>query len=203
MRVVDEVIETFKNVEVHTIFTRSEIVEKVYIKFKRNKGSIIPSDYCYNRYNDGIDLKKHLCLFRYTNDKKYEYLGLNFPFTGKIYHKPKGGGREFCIAELVNGVLKEEKEGERTVYTVGLVVEGKDKEINTHRTKRSVSLQLRYSVLKRDNFKCCVCGASPAKDSSVELHIDHIVPWSKGGETELDNLQTLCSLCNLGKSNKF
>ncbi|MBR5903681.1 MAG: HNH endonuclease, partial [Clostridia bacterium] len=60
--------------------------------------------------------------------------------------------------------------------------------------------KLRYQVLKRDNFKCCACGASPAKDPSVELHIDHIVPWSKGGETVIDNLQTLCSKCNLGKS---
>lgn len=65
---------------------------------------------------------------------------------------------------------------------------------------RKISDKLRYQVLKRDNFRCCACGASPAKDSSVELHIDHIVPWSKGGETVIDNLQTLCSKCNLGKS---
>ena len=33
--------------------------------------------------------------------------------------------------------------------------------------------------MKRDNFKCCLCGASPAKDPSIELHIDHIIPYSK------------------------
>ena len=71
---------------------------------------------------------------------------------------------------------------------------------NQVRTRsRIISSALRYKVLKRDNFKCCACGASPAKDPSVELHIDHIVPWSKGGGTTLDNLQTLCSLCNIGK----
>lgn len=59
---------------------------------------------------------------------------------------------------------------------------------------------MRYKVLERDNFKCCACGASPAKDSSIELHVDHIVPWSKGGETVINNLQTLCSTCNYGKS---
>ena len=64
---------------------------------------------------------------------------------------------------------------------------------------RTISDKLRYQVLKRDCFKCCACGASPAKDPSVELHIDHIIPWSKGGETSLENLQTLCSRCNLGK----
>lgn len=71
---------------------------------------------------------------------------------------------------------------------------------NPSKISRKISDKLRYQVLKRDNFKCCACGASPAKDPSVELHIDHIIPWSKGGETTIDNLQTLCSKCNLGKS---
>ena len=66
---------------------------------------------------------------------------------------------------------------------------------------RDVSLRLRFQVMRRDNFKCCICGASPAKDPSIELHIDHVIPWSKGGETSFDNLQTLCSVCNQGKSN--
>lgn len=70
----------------------------------------------------------------------------------------------------------------------------------THRTSRNINTRLRFLVLKRDNFKCCACGASPAKDPAVELHVDHIKPWAKGGETTLDNLQTLCSKCNLGKS---
>lgn len=70
-----------------------------------------------------------------------------------------------------------------------------------HKTKRDINLRLRFTVMQRDNFKCCMCGASPAKDPSVELHIDHIIPWSKGGETIIDNLQTLCLKCNLGKSN--
>ena len=62
------------------------------------------------------------------------------------------------------------------------------------RSKRSIPDKLRYQVLKRDNFKCCACGASPAKDPSVELHIDHILPWAKGGETVLENLQTLLKM---------
>ena len=70
-----------------------------------------------------------------------------------------------------------------------------------HKTPRDVNLRLRFKIMQRDNFKCCVCGASPATNPSVELHIDHIVPWSKGGETIPENLQTLCSKCNLGKSN--
>ena len=77
---------------------------------------------------------------------------------------------------------------------------GLKKSSNKKMHTRVISDKLRYQVLKRDNFKCCACGASPAKDPSVELHIDHIIPWSKGGETTIENLQTLCSRCNLGKS---
>ena len=66
-------------------------------------------------------------------------------------------------------------------------------------TPRSISLALRYKVLARDNFRCVICGASPAKDVTVELHVDHIFPWSKGGKNTEDNLRTLCFKCNLGK----
>lgn len=66
------------------------------------------------------------------------------------------------------------------------------------RTSRDPSLRLRFKVLLRDRFTCQSCGASPAHQP-VELHVDHILPWSEGGETTLENLRTLCSSCNLGK----
>ena len=68
-------------------------------------------------------------------------------------------------------------------------------------TGRDPSLRLRWRVLQRDRFTCRACGTSPALTPGVELQVDHIVPWDKGGETVMDNLQTLCSACNLGKSN--
>ncbi len=60
---------------------------------------------------------------------------------------------------------------------------------------------LRYDVLRRDGFKCTLCGATQA--DGAKLHVDHIIPVSKGGKTELNNLRTLCDLCNLGKGNKY
>jgi hypothetical protein len=76
-----------------------------------------------------------------------------------------------------------------------------EKEANRRTMGRAPSLRLRWRVLHRDRFTCCACGASPARNVGIELHVDHIVPWSKGGGTVLENLQTLCSVCNLGKSN--
>ncbi len=68
------------------------------------------------------------------------------------------------------------------------------------RTQRDPSWRLRFLVNRRDRFTCRACGRSPANEVGVVLHVDHIVPWSKGGETTLGNLQTLCQKCNLGKS---
>jgi hypothetical protein len=69
--------------------------------------------------------------------------------------------------------------------------------------KRRINWRLRATVLIRDNCTCRMCGASPARDPGVRLHVDHITPWAKGGATALDNLQTLCSACNIGKSDRL
>lgn len=59
---------------------------------------------------------------------------------------------------------------------------------------------LRYDIMKRDGFRCCLCGRSA--DNGIELEVDHIVPISKGGNTVYSNLQTLCRDCNRGKGTK-
>src|SRR5574337_2071479 len=56
---------------------------------------------------------------------------------------------------------------------------------------REPSLRLRFLVMRRDHFKCVLCGRAPATDPTTELHIDHIVAWSKEGRTEMSNLRTL------------
>lgn len=64
-----------------------------------------------------------------------------------------------------------------------------------------VTRAMRYEVLRRDNFRCVRCGRG-AKDG-VKLHVDHIVPVSRGGKSTMRNLQTLCEDCNLGKGNRY
>jgi len=67
------------------------------------------------------------------------------------------------------------------------------------KTPRNISWRLRAKVLMKDGAICRLCGATPK--SGAKLHVDHIIPWSKGGETVLENLQILCAKCNIGKSN--
>ncbi len=58
---------------------------------------------------------------------------------------------------------------------------------------RGIPAGLRESVLERDGEACLKCG------SIHDLHMDHIIPWSQGGATDFDNLQTLCAPCNSAK----
>ena len=53
------------------------------------------------------------------------------------------------------------------------------------------------TVWNRDGGKCVYCG------SNENLHLDHIIPFSKCGDTSVENLQLLCQKCNLEKSNKI
>lgn len=66
------------------------------------------------------------------------------------------------------------------------------------RTSREPNWRLRALVLLRDGATCRMCGARP--EHGVRLHVDHIKPWIKGGETVIENLQVLCERCNIGKS---
>ena len=68
------------------------------------------------------------------------------------------------------------------------------------KTKRKINWRLRFVVMRSNNFKCNQCGRSPATDPHIILHVDHIKAWANGGESVLENLQTLCSVCNIGKS---
>ena len=51
----------------------------------------------------------------------------------------------------------------------------------------------RVEVFLRDGYRCLKCG------SAKNLHIDHVIPWSRGGEHSIDNFQTLCAPCNIAK----
>jgi len=72
----------------------------------------------------------------------------------------------------------------------------------TESSRTTIPLKDRWAVLKRDNYRCAKCGASPSSDHQVELEVDHIYPVAKGGGNTLENLQTLCRACNQGKKDR-
>lgn len=62
---------------------------------------------------------------------------------------------------------------------------------------RDVSPEIRKIVLERDGFQCRYCGSKVPP-----FHLDHVYPYSKGGETTANNLVTACLKCNLQKHSK-
>lgn len=96
---------------------------------------------------------------------------------------------------------------ERTVKAAGEIQNQPGPERITRKAgqedTRHVPVSLRFQILQRDRFKCTLCGASPALDPLCRLHVDHVIPWSRGGRTEPGNLTTLCKTCNLGKGDSL
>ena len=75
-----------------------------------------------------------------------------------------------------------------------------DEDARRRRERALMTPKLRYDILKRDGFRCTICGRGAA--DGVKLEVDHIRPVSKGGKTVPENLRTLCFDCNRGKGDQ-
>ena len=65
-------------------------------------------------------------------------------------------------------------------------------------SKKVPSPKIRMDILKRDNFRCRICGRSPDDNVDIQLDVHHILPYAKGGLTHEENLITLCHTCHNG-----
>ena len=167
---------------------------------------------CRNPYAPGvseIDLFEDLerIWIRLGRQPRYHEMKSLSCFSPNTYCNRYGSWRK-ALEAFVNW-MEDEPEGKLVVseQNFSLALPEKKKRATStknrrqKRTPRFPNLRLRFRVMRRDNFTCRACGRSPATDPSVELHVDHVKAWSNGGETVLENLQTLCSKCNIGKSN--
>jgi hypothetical protein len=117
LTIYEQLIEVLKEKKGDTL-TSTEIRERLITKYNTNPSSIILSDYCYNRYNNGISFNKHL--FIYINRSTYRYVGENYPYTGLIFHKPKGAEYESVVGEWDNGQLLLYKDQTIKQCTIGI-----------------------------------------------------------------------------------
>lgn len=96
-----EQIKEILHDKINKVVTLSDVKNTLHKLYGTNPDSIILSDYCYNRYNNGIAFNKHL--FEYITRSTYKYVGENYLYTGLIFHKPNGYEREVVIGEWING----------------------------------------------------------------------------------------------------
>ena len=77
--ILDEVRETFRNVEFGTEFSTSEIKQMVHLRFNRKESSVIPSDYSYNMTNKGkVGSLENFNIFIQIKRGLYKYVGENY-----------------------------------------------------------------------------------------------------------------------------
>ncbi|MBE7193764.1 MAG: HNH endonuclease [Gordonia polyisoprenivorans] len=71
--------------------------------------------------------------------------------------------------------------------------------VRTSRTEQRAEIDpsTRAAVLRRDRYRCVFCGARGP------LEMDHIEPWSAGGDESMQNLRALCHDCNETRSNRL
>ena len=117
---------------------------------------------------------------------------------GKLYREY--GKVEYNVAELEEKVkalmADDDVNSKKGIYEYVLSNCSKDKE--RHLSIRKFSDKDKRTAYERQNGICPICGIHHEID---EMEGDHIIPWSKGGKTTIDNLQMLCKKCNREKGN--
>lgn len=102
-------------------------------------------------------------------------------------------------------IFRDPDRGIRSLHQKGKLIKVKngvyryDPKRATNRHLEDFSAKLKAKVLKRDNYKCVICGKG--KKEGMQLHVDHIKPKDLGGRATLHNGQTLCSQHNFIKKN--
>lgn len=103
----------------------------------------------------------------------------------------------FLIQLGYNSQLWNMPEAEMMVIDEGRRGRDRQKRVKLPRSKKVGMLAGRFAILKRDGYRCQLCGRT-AKDG-VKLEVDHKIPRAKGGPDTPENKWTLCFDCNRGK----
>lgn len=190
-----------------TIGSNQKFFEKLLVQIQKNIQNY--KSYCikydkllskvYEYDTDGLKIKqktfikieKDLCDKIKLKPKLFTIVTIHANYTSPQGRNSYNREEQFRFNALVNAYddyIRIKNSHQEYQYTV-----------KTERAKMTDSL--RYDILKRDGFRCQLCGAT-AKEGA-KLHVDHIIPVSKGGKTVASNLRTLCDRCNMGKSDKI
>lgn len=74
------------------------------------------------------------------------------------------------------------------------------KNLELAKRRRNWPIDLLTRMYRRQDGLCgCGCGEPLPALGRSGAHVDHVVPWAKGGQNNLDNLQLLLARCNWGK----
>ena len=148
------------------------------------------------------------------NDDEYdidlEKINSNSEMLNWIFQMRKKRQDLYCVKSFVdalNDIFYPQRNccswGDNKEFSGTKLAEAYRKKLKAQRQKTRSYLKpsLRFKILHRDQYRCQTCGASAA--GGADLHIDHILPVSKGGTNDESNLRALCSECNIGRGNRY
>ncbi len=157
---------------------KEKSLAKLVVMEQEAKGSAIRTriyESCKRQYESILDDN---CAFRFTTSRNRQ--------SGYIVDNQM----DVSFAWLV----------EKHKELAGISFETTLKNYHVKNQRRLMTRALREEIMKRDNYTCQICGKYMPDE--VGLHVDHIIPVSKGGKSVASNLQVLCSKCNGRKGTK-
>lgn len=188
-----------------------ERIQENWTKMETVVNQVNENERLLSRYNEEIydwvaplreeEFVKNLKI-PFSKYRKYEET-----FVNEITLDPRTDVSFVCQVSYVSPKGRNSYSGERSYTIADLLahkrhIEELEKQKETKAYQRKAMTQsLRYDIMKRDNFRCVLCGRGA--EDGVKLHVDHIIPVSKGGKTVPSNLRTLCEDCNFGKRDKY
>lgn len=126
-------------------------------------------------------------------DYRPEMKKVNWGALYNTYRYGKFDSKE--IASRVSKLMQDEDVTKRSgIYTY--ILTGEEK----HLSIRAFSEQDKRQKYEAQNGICPACHRAFEYDKMAG---DHVIPWSKGGKTSLNNLQLLCKPCNSAKGNRY
>ena len=169
----------------------------------------------YKEYKIEIDKIDSFGDFKNCNKLKYKILCFfeKRLFNKKVYNSPQYFYIHVTLhCSKINGVIYDTKKQKFDASQILSIIDrlnDRNGEFYNDRfiwdaicrvERGKVSNKMRFSIYKRDNYRCRICGRTERQDA---LEIDHIKPIAKGGKSTYDNLQTLCRRCNKEKGDTY
>jgi hypothetical protein len=179
----------------------SDLVKEVATKCKCSPGSVLPSDYCYNRWNKSVsrDDPRFFLHEGAQSSGFYAFKGRYFSYNGPIHHYPKGhkGPPIVIYGSFIKGVYFNDIDVHEPTAK-----EGNRKLTNHLCCERNQSI-VRAKKNAAPDLKCQVCGFSfeefygeRAKEYCEVHHLIPLAQLKESTETHLEDLAILCANCH-------
>jgi 5-methylcytosine-specific restriction endonuclease McrA len=140
----------------------------------------------------GLDLASFLSFVEWTLDEHLVAIFSSFPELGVDFFSRPDALKAFRT-------MLQNRTGRRWSQHDLEQLFARVKQAKEQHYRQPIRYEEYLKLLWQVPWQCAECGAVPPE---VVLHVDHIVPASRGGSSERENLQFLCAKDNLTKSNR-